>query len=170
MIRIEQLHKRFVLGRGRKARAIAAVRGVGLHAANGRITALLGPNGAGKTTTLRMVAALLPPDSGRIEVDGIDVVTRPRDAFAVARRRRRIGRARQQPGRRRCRRRGVERRRHVAARPSGAGLLVELRERASELFALRIGRVSEAWHVLGADHREMHAGVQPRAGPRQRRR
>jgi sodium transport system ATP-binding protein len=82
MIRIEQLHKRFVLGRGRKARAIAAVRGVGLHAANGRITALLGPNGAGKTTTLRMVAALLPPDSGRIEVDGIDVVTRPRDALA----------------------------------------------------------------------------------------
>ena len=82
MIRIEQLHKSFVLGRGRKARAIAAVRGVGLHAANGRITALLGPNGAGKTTTLRMVAALLPPDSGRIEVDGIDVVTRPRDALA----------------------------------------------------------------------------------------
>src|SRR5262245_47670252 len=82
MIYIEQLHKRFTLGRGRKARAVHAVRGVGLRAANGCITALLGPNGAGKTTTLRMVAALLPPDSGRIEVDGIDVAQRPRDALA----------------------------------------------------------------------------------------
>ena len=51
-------------------------------AADGRITAVLGPNGAGKTTTLRMVAALLQPDSGRIEVDGIDVATRPREALA----------------------------------------------------------------------------------------
>ena len=53
-----------------------------MHAADGRITALLGPNGAGKTTTLRMVAALLQPDSGRIEVDGIDVAARPREALA----------------------------------------------------------------------------------------
>ena len=82
MIRIEGLHKRFAHGRGRKARVVEAVRGVTLQAADGRITAVLGPNGAGKTTTLRMVAALLQPDSGRIEVDGIDVVARPREALA----------------------------------------------------------------------------------------
>jgi sodium transport system ATP-binding protein len=82
MISIDQLHKRFMHGRGRKARVIEAVRGVTLHAADGRITAVLGPNGAGKTTTLRMVAALLQPDSGHIEVDGIDVATRPREALA----------------------------------------------------------------------------------------
>ncbi|HSW22507.1 MAG TPA: ATP-binding cassette domain-containing protein, partial [Burkholderiaceae bacterium] len=82
MIQVDQLHKRFVQGRGRKARVIEAVRGVTLHAADGRITALLGPNGAGKTTTLRMVAALLQPDSGRIEVDGVDVAARPREALA----------------------------------------------------------------------------------------
>ena len=82
MIRIDRLHKRFVQGRGRRARVIEAVRGVTLEAADGRITAVLGPNGAGKTTTLRMVAALLPPDSGRIEVDGIDVTSRPRAALA----------------------------------------------------------------------------------------
>lgn len=82
MIQIDGLHKHFVQGRGRKARVIEAVRGVTLHAADGRITALLGPNGAGKTTTLRMVAALLPPDSGHIAVDGIDVATRPREALA----------------------------------------------------------------------------------------
>jgi len=82
MIEVDQLHKRFAQGRGRTARVIEAVRGVALHAADGRITALLGPNGAGKTTTLRMVAALLQPDSGRIEVDGIDVAARPREALA----------------------------------------------------------------------------------------
>jgi len=82
MIQIDQLHKRFVQGRGRKQRVVEAVRGVTLHAADGCITALLGPNGAGKTTTLRMVAALLPPDSGHVEVDGVDVATRPRQALA----------------------------------------------------------------------------------------
>jgi sodium transport system ATP-binding protein len=82
MIEIEGLRKRFVQGRGRKARVIDAVRGVTLRAADGRITAVLGPNGAGKTTTLRMVAGLLHPDAGRIVVDGIDVAARPRDALA----------------------------------------------------------------------------------------
>ncbi len=38
----------------------------------GEFYALLGPNGAGKTTTLRMVAGLLEPDAGAIEICGID--------------------------------------------------------------------------------------------------
>jgi sodium transport system ATP-binding protein len=37
------------------------------------ITGLLGANGAGKTTTARMIAALLPSDSGNILVDGAAV-------------------------------------------------------------------------------------------------
>jgi sodium transport system ATP-binding protein len=82
MIEIDGLRKRFVQGRGHKARVIDAVRAVTLRASDGRITAVLGPNGAGKTTTLRMVAGLLRPDSGRIAVDGIDVAARPRDALA----------------------------------------------------------------------------------------
>ena len=36
----------------------------------GRIVALLGPNGAGKTTLLRVLAGLLPPDAGRVVLDG----------------------------------------------------------------------------------------------------
>jgi sodium transport system ATP-binding protein len=82
MIVIEQLAKRFVQGRGRKARVVQAVDGVSLVADNGRITGLLGPNGAGKTTTLRMAAALIAPDAGRVLVDGIDVATRPQEALA----------------------------------------------------------------------------------------
>jgi sodium transport system ATP-binding protein len=82
VIEVEQLHKRFVSGRGRKAKVIEAVRGMSFRATDGRITAVLGPNGAGKTTTLRIVAALLEPDSGRVVVDGIHVAAQPQQALA----------------------------------------------------------------------------------------
>lgn len=82
MIRVQGLSKRFVQGRGRRARVVQAVQGLDFEAADAAITGLLGPNGAGKTTTLRMVSALLPADGGRIEVDGIDVARAPHAALA----------------------------------------------------------------------------------------
>jgi len=85
VIRIEQLAKSFAAPRrwiGHAAAPVLAVRDVRLEAADGRITGLLGPNGAGKTTTLRMLAGLIRPDAGRLEVDGIDVAVRPREALA----------------------------------------------------------------------------------------
>ena len=54
-----------------------AVDGLDLTVARGEFYALLGPNGAGKTTTLRMVAGLLAPDAGRIQVLGIDLALDP---------------------------------------------------------------------------------------------
>ena len=69
MIRAENLAKRFG--------PIEAVRDVSFEAEDGRITGLLGPNGAGKSTTLRMLYTVLRPDSGRAEVDGIDVALDP---------------------------------------------------------------------------------------------
>ena len=53
-----------------------AVDWLDLTIAAGEFYALLGPNGAGKTTTLRMVAGLLPADSGEICVFGIDARSR----------------------------------------------------------------------------------------------
>ena len=47
-----------------------AVQDVSFELAPGEIFALLGPNGAGKTTTLRMLAGLIEPTSGRVEVYG----------------------------------------------------------------------------------------------------
>ncbi len=82
MIEIQQLSKRFSQGSGRKAKTVQAVADVSFTAADGSITGLLGPNGAGKTTSLRMVSALLPPDAGRILVDGIDVASQPQQALA----------------------------------------------------------------------------------------
>jgi sodium transport system ATP-binding protein len=88
MIAIENVSKRFVSSGGgsllkRKAKKVVqAVDQVSLHAPDGCITGLLGPNGAGKTTTLRMLAGMFPPDAGRLNVDGIDVMSEPRRALA----------------------------------------------------------------------------------------
>jgi ABC-2 type transport system ATP-binding protein len=54
-----------------------AVEHLDLTIRRGELYALLGPNGAGKTTTLRMVAGLLAPDTGRIDVMGIDLASQP---------------------------------------------------------------------------------------------
>ncbi|UOY00665.1 ABC transporter ATP-binding protein [Blastococcus sp. PRF04-17] len=43
---------------------------VELAVEDGEVLAVLGPNGAGKSTLLRVLAGLLPPDSGRVVVDG----------------------------------------------------------------------------------------------------
>ena len=61
MIEVIDVERRFVQGRGRRARVVQAVAGARFVAADGCITGLLGSNGAGKTTTLRMVASLLTP-------------------------------------------------------------------------------------------------------------
>jgi len=47
-----------------------AVDDLSFELARGEIFALLGPNGAGKTTTLRMLAHLIRPTSGSVQVDG----------------------------------------------------------------------------------------------------
>ncbi len=54
-----------------------AVDQLSFTANRGEIFGLLGPNGAGKTTTLRMIATLIRPDSGDVEVDGASAVKDP---------------------------------------------------------------------------------------------
>jgi lipooligosaccharide transport system ATP-binding protein len=61
------------------------VAGIDLELRPGECFGLLGPNGAGKTTTLRLCLGLVEPDAGSIEVLGLPVPERAREA------RRRIG-------------------------------------------------------------------------------
>ncbi|HWZ40495.1 MAG TPA: ABC transporter ATP-binding protein [Bradyrhizobium sp.] len=54
-----------------------AVDALDLTVRAGEFYALVGPNGAGKTTTLRMVAGLLKPDAGSVDIFGIDALRDP---------------------------------------------------------------------------------------------
>jgi ABC-2 type transport system ATP-binding protein len=64
----------------RKTPAVEAVRGISFTVEAGETFGLLGPNGAGKSTTLGCITTLVRPTSGRVTVDGIDVVARAQDA------------------------------------------------------------------------------------------
>lgn len=54
-----------------------AVDDISLIAPPGQVTALIGPNGSGKTTLLLMLATLLAPDAGCLEIDGFDPISDP---------------------------------------------------------------------------------------------
>jgi ABC-2 type transport system ATP-binding protein len=54
--------------------SIRALNRLSLKVEVGEIFGLIGPNGAGKTTALRVIATLLLPTSGSVEVFGLDIV------------------------------------------------------------------------------------------------
>ncbi|MEO6629052.1 MAG: ATP-binding cassette domain-containing protein [Aquihabitans sp.] len=70
-----------------------ALGGIDLELQPG-VTGLLGPNGAGKTTLLRILATVLAPDAGRVELLGEDPASGP-GRLAI---RRRLGYLPQEPG------------------------------------------------------------------------
>ena len=57
-----------------------AVDDLSFDVGSGEIVGLIGPNGAGKTTTLRSLAGILRPTSGRVRIDGHDLVDDPLEA------------------------------------------------------------------------------------------
>jgi ABC-2 type transport system ATP-binding protein len=69
MIKLTQLTKNYG--------TFTAVAGIDLDVPRGELFGFLGPNGAGKTTSLRMIAGILKPTSGRVEIGGIDMAEDP---------------------------------------------------------------------------------------------
>ena len=72
MIQLKHLTKRYG--------QFTAVDGLDLVIPKGELFGFLGPNGAGKTTTFRMIAGILQPTSGTVEIGGIDILQRPLEA------------------------------------------------------------------------------------------
>jgi ABC-type polysaccharide/polyol phosphate transport system ATPase subunit len=56
--------------RERVIREVKALKGVSFDVAHGQVLGVVGANGAGKSTLMRTLAGILPPTSGRVEVDG----------------------------------------------------------------------------------------------------
>jgi len=77
MIQVEHLTRRYG--------EVRAVDDVSFGIRRGEVVGLLGPNGAGKTTTMKVLTCYMPPTSGRVTLDGLDVVDRSLEV------RRRIG-------------------------------------------------------------------------------
>ncbi|NIM60596.1 MAG: ATP-binding cassette domain-containing protein, partial [Acidobacteria bacterium] len=58
--------------RGRKV-----VDGVSMHISPGEVVGLLGPNGAGKTTSFHLILGQLPPNRGKVLLDGKEITHLP---------------------------------------------------------------------------------------------
>jgi putative spermidine/putrescine transport system ATP-binding protein len=66
-----------VLGVRKTYGEVVAVDHLDLDVARGEFFTMLGPSGSGKTTTLRLIAGFERPDTGRIELRGVDVAQKP---------------------------------------------------------------------------------------------
>lgn len=73
IISVEGLTKTYASG-------FVALAGIDLTIRRGEIFALLGPNGAGKSTLINIICGIVRPSSGRVLVDGADIVTNYRAA------------------------------------------------------------------------------------------
>ena len=79
MIKASEVYKRFS--------TVEALKGVSLEVARAEIVAIVGASGAGKSTLLQILGTLLQPDSGKVEIAGIDVCSLSEKQLAAFRNR-----------------------------------------------------------------------------------
>lgn len=89
MLTITNVRKTFNKGTINEKKAL---RGINLHLNPGDFVTVIGGNGAGKSTMLNMIAGVYPIDSGKIEIDGVNISREPEHKRA-----RYIGRVFQDP-------------------------------------------------------------------------
>lgn len=149
MLELRQLIKHYRSG----GDVVRALDGLSMTVGAGELVALYGPSGSGKTTLLTVVAALMPPDSGAVLVDGREVSGL--SAREAARYRRlRLG--------------------YVSQTPDLLPGVSAIDNAALKLFGLHIGvreahrRVAPLLQRLGLGERLHHRAEQLSTGQRQR--
>jgi multiple sugar transport system ATP-binding protein len=63
--------------RGKESASTFSIQNLNLRIPDGKTMVVLGPSGCGKTTLLKILAGLIPPDSGEVRSDGVDVTALP---------------------------------------------------------------------------------------------
>lgn len=150
MLELCDLAKQYVSGEGDVVRALD---GFSMSVGSGELVALYGPSGSGKTTLLNIVAALMPPDSGAVLVNGRQVSGRSARQSAQYRRLE-LG--------------------YVSQSPDLLPGVSAIDNAALKLFGLRIGvreahrRVTPLLQRLGLGERLHHRAEQLSTGQRQR--
>lgn len=150
MLQLQELVKHYPSPGGE---AVRALDGVSMAVGAGELVALYGPSGSGKTTLLTIVAALMPPDSGRVLLAGEEM------SFLSAREAARYRRV--QLG-------------YVSQAPDLLPGVSAIDNAALKLFALRLGvreahrRVAPILERLGLGERLRHRAEQLSIGQRQR--
>ena len=79
MLTLKNVRKTFNKGTINEKKAL---NGINLHLDSGDFVTIIGGNGAGKSTTLNMIAGVYPIDSGKIEINGVNVSRQPEYARA----------------------------------------------------------------------------------------
>ena len=67
MIEVQDIRKSFG--------ALEVLKGISLSIADREVVSIVGPSGAGKTTLLQVIGTLWRPDSGKLLIDGTDVLS-----------------------------------------------------------------------------------------------
>lgn len=127
------------------------MKNITMEIREGEHVALIGPNGCGKTTLIKHFNALLAPDEGSVEVDGMDT----RDRKGRGEIRRRVGMVFQNPDNQIV---GVTVEEDVAFGPSNLGLPpAAIRERVDEALALvgMEGFAQRAPHTLSGGEKRL---------------
>lgn len=89
ILRVTDLVKHFPIRGGvmnRQVGAVKAVDGVSFSVNEGETLGVVGESGCGKSTTARLILQLIQPTSGRVEYQGEDLTTMPKDRLRSLRR------------------------------------------------------------------------------------
>ncbi|MDQ3386671.1 MAG: ATP-binding cassette domain-containing protein [Actinomycetota bacterium] len=74
-LELKSVEKSFKKRRGEIVRALDSIS---LSVGKGEVVGILGPNGSGKSTLVRVISTLVLPDSGEVEIFGVNAVKHPK--------------------------------------------------------------------------------------------